>query len=161
MSPTIIRKTDWNNPADCTAVVDLIDAYAQEPIEGAEPLPTSTRERLVEGLRNEPGALVLLAIEDEQPVGIAVCFRGFSTFAAQPLINIHDLAVLREHRNQGIGGLLLEEVCRRAQGAGCCKVTLEVRDTNEAAQRLYRRHGFGDPSGKGTWFFDKPLGSIH
>ncbi|MCA9025543.1 MAG: GNAT family N-acetyltransferase, partial [Planctomycetaceae bacterium] len=114
MSQATIREPDWNDPADCEAVVHLIDAYAQEPIEGAQPLPTSSRERLIDGLRNEPGGLVLLATVDEQPVGIAVCFRGFSTFAAQPLINIHDLAVLSEHRNRGIGSRLLEEVCRRA-----------------------------------------------
>lgn len=157
MSLTTIREPDWNDPADCEAVVNLIDAYAQEPIEGAQPLPVSSREKLVDGLRNQPGGLVLLATVDEQPVGIAVCFRGFSTFAAQPLINIHDLAVLREYRKRGIGSRLLEEVCRRARESGACKVTLEVRLTNEAALRLYRRHGFGEPGGKSTLFFDKMM----
>lgn len=157
MAPTIIREADWNDPADCTAVVDLIDAYAQEPIEGAEPLPESTRERLADGLRHEPGSLVLLAILGEKAVGIAVCFRGFSTFLAQPLLNIHDLAVLPEYRDRGVGSQLLEAVCRRARDSGCCKVTLEVREANNAAQRLYRRLGFSEPSGKGTLFFDRRL----
>jgi len=39
-----------------------------------------------------------------------VCFRGFSTFAAAPLINVHDLAVVPGFRGQGIGRRLLEAV---------------------------------------------------
>ncbi len=157
MSRITVREANWHNPTDCAAVLALIDAYAREPIEGGQPLPASTRERLVDGLRNEPGAFVLLAIVDEEPVGIAVCFRGFSTFTARPLINVHDLAVLPTHRSQGIGSRLLEAVCDRARESGCCKVTLEVRESNAAAQRLYGRHGFGEPSGKATLFFEKPM----
>ncbi len=157
MTETLIREADLQAPADCAAVLELVDTYAQEPIEGGQPLPVFTREHLIKGLRAEPGAFVLLAYSEGQAVGVAVCFRGFSTFAARPLINIHDLAVLREHRERGIGSQLLEAVSTRARETGCCKVTLEVRETNAAAQRLYRRHGFGEPSGKSTHFFDKLL----
>ena len=76
-------------------------------------------------------------------MGVAVCFRGFSTFAGRPLINIHDLAVTSEHRRKGVGRALIEEVFRRARDAGCAKVTLEVLDRNVTAKRLYKRMGFG------------------
>jgi ribosomal protein S18 acetylase RimI-like enzyme len=75
---------------------------------------------------------------------------GFSTFAARLLINIHDLAVIPEYRGRGIGRLLLEAVEAKGHELGCCKLTLEVREDNQRAQRLYDKFGFGDmPSEQG------------
>ena len=99
--------------------------------------------RLIPGLRQHPGAFVLLACEGAHRIGVAVCFRGFSTFAGLPLINIHDLAVTAAQRRKGVGRALLEDVLRRARESGCAKVTLEVRDDNVAAKRLYKRMEFG------------------
>jgi ribosomal protein S18 acetylase RimI-like enzyme len=98
-------------------------------------------------LAEHPGALVLLALagdQDERPVGVAVCFFGLSTFRAKPLLNVHDLAVLPEHRGRGIGRALLQAAEDRARQKGCCKLTLEVRDDNTRARALYRSFGFGD-----------------
>ncbi len=78
-----------------------------------------------------------------RPVGAAICFVGFSTFAARPVLNIHDLAVLPELRGAGIGTSLLEAASARARELDCCKLTLEVRKDNEGALALYRRFGFG------------------
>jgi ribosomal protein S18 acetylase RimI-like enzyme len=157
MTDIRIRPVDWDDPADCTAVVELLDAYSREPLEGGRPLSSYAREHVVDGLRQQSGAIVLLAWINTRVVGIAVCYRGFSTFAARPLLNLHDLAVLSDFRNRGVGSRLLEAVCGQAADNGCCKVTLEVRADNHAAESLYRRHGFGDPGGKPTRFLAKPL----
>jgi len=77
------------------------------------------------------------------PVGLANCFMGFSTFAARPLVNIHDLVVLPGYRGKGIGQALLQAVEQIAKERGCCKLVLEVR-TDNPAERLYRREGFTD-----------------
>ncbi len=157
MTGITIRAADWGSASDCAAIIQLLDTYSREPIEGGEPLSAFAREHVVAGLRNEPGGVVLLAFVESQAVGIAVCFRSFSTFAARPLINVHDLAVLPEFRGGGIGGRLLDAVCQHARELGCCKVTLEVRESNAAAERLYRRRGFGEPGGKATRFLDKAV----
>ena len=149
-----ISEADWNDPAHCEAVVNLIDAYAREPIEGGKPLPKDVAARMVPGLSEHPTAFALLAYIDSAAVGVAICFVGFSTFAGKPLINIHDLAVLAEHRGRGIGTALLEAINDRARSLGCGKVTLEVRAENRDAQRLYERTGFGDPGGNATRFLE-------
>ena len=81
---------------------------------------------------------------EDEPAGIAVCFFGFSTFRARPLLNVHDLAVMPKYRRQGVGSALLRECENRALRAGCCKLTLEVQDDNLRARALYERFGFGD-----------------
>ena len=88
--------------------------------------------------------MVLLAFDGDEPVGIATCFFGFSTFAARPLLNVHDLAVVPARRGDGIGRALLAEAEARARAAGCCKLTLEVQDDNHRARAVYARFGFTD-----------------
>jgi len=86
--------------------------------------------------------VILLAWAGETPVGIAVCFRGFSTFAARPNLNLHDVAVRPDHRGRGVGRGLLQAVEARARALGCCKLTLEVLTGNGPALQAYTRFGF-------------------
>jgi ribosomal protein S18 acetylase RimI-like enzyme len=86
--------------------------------------------------------LVFLAFDREEPVGIVTCFIAFSTFAARPLINVHDLHVSRNYRRSGVARSLLDAVERRARELGCCKLTLEVQENNQPALALYESLGF-------------------
>ena len=141
--PTIdIIEADLSLAGHQTAVVHLIDAYARDPMGNGGPLPEPVRRALIPGLRNHPTTLILLAYADHEAVGIAVCFVGFSTFAAKPLLNVHDLAVLPVYRKQGVGRRLLAVVEQRARAMGCCKVTLEVLENNHRAMKLYEAAGF-------------------
>ncbi len=139
-----IREVDFADAAHCAAIVDVINSYAIEQVGGGRPLGEDVQARLPTALRDHPTSLVLLAFADGRPVGVAVCFFGFSTFAARPLLNIHDLAVVPEWRGRGIGHALLSAAEDRAAQRGCCKLTLEVRDDNGGARRLYERFGFTD-----------------
>ena len=155
-----IVDADFGNPAHCAGIVAVLDSYAADPVGGGEPLTADVRDRLVAALRDHPTGSVLLAIEQERPVGIAVCFQGFSTFRARPLLNIHDLAVLPEWRGKGIGRRLLSSAEDRARRSGCCRLTLEVQEDNGRAVALYGSFGFSDlvmgDSGP-TRFLTKPL----
>ena len=118
------------------AVLALLDAYASDPTGGGQPLGEDVRTRLIPALREHPTTVILLAFDGTRPVGIATCFRGFSTFAARPLLNLHDLAVIPEYRRRGVGRQLLAAVEDKARSLGCTKVTLEVLEANPAAAAL-------------------------
>jgi GNAT superfamily N-acetyltransferase len=133
---------DLSTSAHREAVLRLVDAYSQDPMGDGKPLSDDVRNRLIPGLREHPTTLIFLAYEHEKPVGIAVCFRGFSTFAARPLINIHDLNVLPDFRGRGISQRLLGAVEHEARASGCCKLTLEVQENNRRARRVYAAAGF-------------------
>ena len=94
-------------------------------------------------------------------MGIAVCFREIPTFAARPLINIHDLAVVPSHRSNGIGRQLLDAVEAKARGLDCCKVTLEVLENNDRARQAYEAAEFApvvyEPAAGTALFLAKPL----
>jgi ribosomal protein S18 acetylase RimI-like enzyme len=128
------------------AVVELLDMYSREPMGDGQPLRPWVREQLIPGLRAQPHGCHFLAFDQQIPVGLAICFFGFSTFQAKPLLNIHDLAVLPAYRGRGVGRALLGAVEQAARQAGCCKLTLEVRGDNQIARQLYQNVGF-DPGG--------------
>ena len=139
-----IIRADLENPAHCEGFLSVLASYAEDPMGASRPLPGAVHERVVSGLRAHPTTELLLAVEDERTVGIAVCFVGFSTFRARPLLNVHDLAVLPKFRGQGIGRRLLAAAEERACALDCCKLTLEVLEHNERARGLYASFGFGD-----------------
>jgi len=142
-SLTIVR-VDYSDATQGAALFRLLDVYASDIAGGGQPLDPALHAPLIDGLASTPGAFSLLAYVGEEAVGLANCFTVFSTFAARPLVNIHDLAVAAEWRGRGIGRALLGAVEAHAREVGAAKVTLEVLSGNEPAKALYRATGFGD-----------------
>ena len=136
----------------------VLAAYSQEDGAGNQSIEDSAQRDLPQKLREHPTCVVIVAIIDNQTVGVAVCFGGFSTFKAKPVLNVHDLAVLPSHRGKGVGTALLDAATERARELGCCKLTLEVIQSNTRAHQLYNRKGFVDPTNEGpSLFLEKPL----
>jgi len=141
-SPIRIVEADLSLPAHQEAVLAMVDAYSRDAMGDGKPLDPDVRTQLIPGLMRHPTTLIFLAFDGDQPIGAAVCFIGFSTFAAKPLINIHDFVVVPTSRGKGIGRRLLEVVEAKARELGCCKLTLEVMDKNQQAVRMYQAAGF-------------------
>ena len=138
----VILQADLRRPDHQAAVVAITAAYALDRMANGAPLPPDVLERLIPGLQAHPTTLVFLAAVGGQFVGLATCFVGFSTFAARPVVNLHDLCVLDSHRGQGIGRALLQAVEQAAVERACAKVTLEVLEHNRPARSLYESLGF-------------------
>ena len=143
--PIHICRVDYADPVHASALVSLLDAYAHDPMGGGAGLSDYAKTHVVAGLASRPQAFSVLAFaqnEDQMPVGLVNCIEGFSTFAAKPLVNIHDVIVLPDWRGQGVAGAMLEAVIHIARDRGACKLTLEVLSGNQNALRAYAKLGF-------------------
>ena len=143
--PIHICRVDYADPVHASALVALLDAYAHDPMGGGAGLSEYAKTRVVAGLAARPQAFSVLAFAqdaNQTPVGLVNCIEGFSTFAAKPLVNIHDVIVLPDWRGQGVAGAMLEAVIQIARDRGACKLTLEVLSCNQKAMRTYAKLGF-------------------
>lgn len=140
---------------------DAIGSVCTRPNGGGEPLTAECRTRLPQTLQQCASAVSLIAYLDEQPAGLLNAFQTVSTFAARPLINVHDLAVASAFRGQGIATALLHQIEQIARERDCCKLTLEVLSGNHTARHAYHRCGFAgyelDPLQGHALFWQKKL----
>ena len=160
-TPVEVRAVRLEDPADAAALLDLLDHYARDPMGGGEGLAPAVKDELVARLRETPGYAGGLAFVDGQACGLINCFLGFSTFAARPLLNVHDLVVRDGRRGAGVGQALLAFAEAEARRRGCCKLTLEVLTGNAVAMKAYERAGFRpyalDPAAGTATFLQKKL----
>lgn len=89
----------------------------------------------------KPAAEVLLALEEQEPVGFAVFFHNFSTWLGRPGLYLEDLFVRPEKRGKGYGRALLERLAQIARERGCGRMEWAVLDWNDPAIQFYRKLG--------------------
>lgn len=142
-----VRSGNLHAPLDQQAVLELLNLYASRLPGRMRELPTDVTDQLIPALSIRSGSHLFLAETSKRIVGLALCFDGFSTFRASPLLNLHDLTVHPQFQRQGIGDKLLLAVIHFARQANYCAVTLEVMADNPA-RRLYARHGFESLQGE-------------
>ncbi|NLP18092.1 MAG: ribosomal protein S18-alanine N-acetyltransferase [Firmicutes bacterium] len=81
-------------------------------------------------------AQYLVALKDER----VVAYGGMWLILGEA--HVTNLAVHPDYRRRGLGEVLMRCLMARAYGAGARCITLEVRQSNRAAQKLYEKLGF-------------------
>ena len=133
---TIRQATVVDVPVILQLIRDLA-AYERAPNE-----VTATKEQLVDVLfGKKPTAEVLLAFENETPVGFAVFFHNFSTWLGRPGLYLEDLFVKPEMRGKGYGRALLVDLAKIARQRGCGRMEWAVLNWNDPAIQFYRKLG--------------------
>ena len=88
-----------------------------------------------------PYAEAVIARFGEEPVGFALWFHNYSTFAGRPGLYLEDLFVRPAFRGCGYGEALLRHLARVALERGCARFEWSVLDWNEPALAFYRKLG--------------------
>lgn len=152
---------DYANEQHALDVGYLLNDYARDPMGAGKPLDSGIQGKVAHELSKQHGAFSVLAYVDGNAAGLVNCLHGFSSFKCKPLINIHDVGVVKKYRGLGISTRMLEKVEEVAKLRGCCKLTLEVLSGNEPAKKSYEKFGFEgyelDPAIGKAEFWEKPL----
>ncbi|WP_448213437.1 GNAT family N-acetyltransferase [Colwellia sp. MEBiC06753] len=155
----IVKAVDYQNQQQMNELLELLDGYAKDPMGGGEPLNEEVRNKLASEMAARGFVFSFIAYLDDVPVGLANCIESFSTFAAKPVINIHDMAVVNGYRGKGISQALLAAVENHAKKVGAAKITLEVLTGNTVAMNAYKKFGFNgyelDPAMGKAEFWEK------
>ncbi len=153
----VIRRADLRDAGDLQAILDLTAEF-----KALDEAPLSWPERL--GLADQlrrAAAFVLLAFQNERPVGMLIAQTTLSSFSGRDACNIHDLYLVADARRLGLGRRLMDACADQARALGCGRLTLEVSADNLPARGLYRSLGFDVPEAIGpegaTLFVRCPL----
>lgn len=107
---------DYDDPVQAKTVSDLLNGYALDQFGNSGPLDDDVRAKLCSELAKIQGAFSVVATVEGVPVGLINCFQGFSTFKCKPLVNIHDVFVVPEHRRKGVTQVMMAKVAEAGGG---------------------------------------------
>jgi ribosomal-protein-alanine N-acetyltransferase len=113
---------------DLDEVVDVLDTCFVNPW---------TREMLERELQQSDVSRIFVLREEVQGLlGFCACW------AVGDELHINNLAIRHDARRRGAATWLLRTVLAEAADSGLRRATLEVRESNDRARRLYARLGF-------------------
>jgi [ribosomal protein S18]-alanine N-acetyltransferase len=126
------------SPDDLDAVVAIEEASFNNP---------TTRDWYEGELKRPDVCFIYVLRTESEPVA------GFCAFwLIVDQAHINNLAIRPELRGRGLGTQLLESIIREARHLGATSLTLEVRRSNLAAQRLYAKAGFYEQSVRKNYY---------
>jgi GNAT superfamily N-acetyltransferase len=88
-----------------------------------------------------PAAEAVIADDGDGPLGFAVFFHNFSTWAGRRGLYLEDLYVTPDARGKGVGTALLRHLAGIAVERGCARFEWSVLDWNADAIAFYRQMG--------------------
>jgi ribosomal protein S18 acetylase RimI-like enzyme len=155
-----VIRADYSNPRHGRDLCRLLHLYAEHETGTGAAISADFFDPLPKLLADFPTSLSVLAYRGQQAIGLVNAFFGFSTFMQQRLVNVHDVMVIPKERGRGVAGKMLDEIESIAREHDCCRITLEVLDSNHSARRAYEKRGFSRTPyhpDSDTLFLQKPL----
>ena len=130
------------------------DADAIAQIESLSFKTPWSKEMILSEMR-EPIAHFFLAIQSDVPVG----YYGFLHILDE--LHILNVAVDPSFRRMGVGSAIMRHLKEQMECRGCRAATLEVRESNSDAIRLYERSGFSLAGVRPHYYPDKENALIY
>lgn len=124
--------------ADRAAVLDLMDGFCRS--EGKPFDATTAGSGLDPLLESDRFGAVLIAVEEGVAVAYAVVCWSWSVEIGGAEACLDEIFVA--NRGEGIGSSLIGAVRDLCRDYGMKRIFLETEAPNDAARRLYARHGF-------------------
>lgn len=140
MKPSTALQIEPATPGDAELIVALVRELAEyERLLDQVVITPDDVLRDLFGPR--PYAEAVVARVDGEPVGFALWFHNYSTFAGRSGLYLEDLFVRPAFRGHGYGEALLRHLARVALDRGCARFEWAVLDWNEPALAFYRKLG--------------------
>lgn len=138
-----IRKT---TEKDIRLIYDFINglaAYEKRPED-----MTGSEEMLKFWLFEKKIATAIVAEFDGNPVGYAIYYPVFGSFAAKANVHLEDLFIKPEYRRKGLGKEFFFKLAEMIKGEGYSKIEWSCLDWNTPSIEFYRKIGAKQETGR-------------
>ncbi len=102
---------------------------------------TGTQEELRYWLFERKIATILLMEYEGTPIGYAIYYPIFGSFAAHANVHLEDLYIREEYRKRGLGRVFFEAIAGRAKEEGYAKMEWSCLDWNIPSIGFYEKIG--------------------
>ncbi len=121
--------------SDTPLIFEFIQALAEYEKMADEVITDEATLR--EWIFDKNKAEVLLAYENDEPVGFALFFHNFSTFLGRAGLYLEDLFIKPQARGRGYGKALLARLAHIAKERGCGRMEWWCLDWNKPSIDFY------------------------
>jgi len=104
-------------------------------------LVIATEQSLHKSLFIDKQAEVLIAVENEKPIGFALFYQSFSTFQGKANLFLEDLFIEEPYRNKGYGKLILSCLALIAKERNYSRIDWWCLDWNQKSIDFYESLG--------------------
>lgn len=121
--------------------VPLILYFIKELAEYEKLLDTviATEESLEDHIFNKERVEVIIAEEDNIPIGFALFFYNFSTFVGRSGLYLEDIYIKPEYRGKGYGKKIFKELAKIAVERNCGRMEWVCLNWNEPSIKFYKK----------------------
>jgi len=91
---------------------------------------------------NKKEAIILLAFENDAPLGFCLVYPSFSSVLLRPIWILNDMYVTEESRRKQVANKLLQAVAKQARESNVVRLRVSIHASNEIAQRMYESANF-------------------
>lgn len=134
----LFKELRFDNKIDVQNAIRLLNEFMNLNVKSEREIDENTFEKM----KNLGFSKIYLCESDSNIIGIAVCFKGFSTYKQSELINIHDFYIQKDYQGKGIGMMFLDYIEKESIKNNFCRITLEVYGDNANAIKLYDKCGY-------------------
>jgi GNAT superfamily N-acetyltransferase len=121
---------------------DVAFLFNQYRVFYRQPADLDSARKFIQERLQQKDAVILLAMENDHPVGYTQLFPSWSSVSMQRVWILNDLFVLAEKRNQGIAKALMNKATDHAKSTNAVRLILATEATNTTGQHLYESMGY-------------------
>ena len=114
---------------------------------------TATKEDLRYWLFGKNIATALIAELNGEPVGYAIYYPVFASFAARGGVHLEDMFLKEENRRGGLGTRFFSEIEKFVKQDGFSEIEWSCLDWNEPAISFYNKIGAEEENGRKYYFY--------
>ncbi len=132
MDTTIVKKLNHNEVSDFR---DLIEIF-KDVFENDQPIASNTH---LSSLLSNPDFLAFVVKENETVLGGSTIYVLHSYYQTKPVAYIYDVGSTSKLQGQGLGKLLIAEVCKYCKDSGFEDIYVETESDDIDAVSFYRK----------------------
>ena len=138
-----VRRANENDISEIQNMIKSLAAYEKRPQD-----MTASREDLCHWIFEKKVAAVLIAEYNNEPIGYAIYYPVFGSFAGEAGVHLEDMFLNEKYRHCGLGKKFFSKIEEFVKQDGYSKMEWSCLEWNTPSIRFYNKIGAAQEQGR-------------